>query len=397
MVAAPSRQASVITFGCVMTPSAIDILKDLVAINSINPKCQADGPGEVECARYVSALFQKHGIDFELQKVFPDRHNVIARLDGKERSKRLVFEAHMDTVAITGMTIPPFQPTIKEDKLYGRGACDTKGSLAGMLAALIATKDSPSRAANIVLVASVDEEHAFRGVGRFCEDCGPANGAVVGEPTELDPVIAHKSAVRWRTTIHGRAAHTSRPELGRNAISQAVKLIAMVEGDWLPNVRAKKHPILDRGEMTVSLIGGGTQINFVPDTCWFEIDRRTLPGEDRPGVLGEFQRYLDAMKKDDPDFRYSIDMTMPDDWAMETDPKERIAQVAHAACKAVRPSARLCGVPYGTDASKLSRAGIPSIVLGPGSIAQAHTADEWVEVRQVEQAAEVYQQIMETF
>jgi acetylornithine deacetylase len=377
--------------------SPIEILKDLVTINSINPKCQPDGPGEAECARYVSALLKKKGIDFELQEVFPGRHNVVARLDGRDKSKKLVFEAHMDTVAITGMTIPPFDPVIQGDRLYGRGSCDTKCSLAAMLAALIATKDNPSRAASLVLVATVDEENAFSGVVRFCKDCGSAGGAIVGEATDLDAVIAHKSAVRWRTTIHGRACHTSRPDLGKNAISQAVKLIGMVERDWLPKVRARTHPLLERGEMTVSLIGGGTQINFVPDTCWFEIDRRTLPGEERQTVLAEFQGYLDAMKKDDPDFRYSIEMTMPDDWAMETKPNERIVQVAHAASKTVKPAAKICGAPYGTDASKLSRAGIPSVVLGPGNIAQAHTADEWVSVRQVEQAAEVYREIMEKF
>lgn len=377
--------------------SAIDILKDLVAINSINPRCEVNGPGEAECARYVAGLCRSNGIDVQLQEVFPGRSNVVARVDGRDRSKRIVFEAHMDTVAIAGMTIPPFQPTIRDGRLYGRGSCDTKGSLAGMLAALLATKESKDRAAGIVMVASTDEEHAFSGIARFCQDCGPANGAIVGEPTDLDVIIAHKSAVRWRTTIEGRAAHTSRPELGVNAISRAVTLIAMVEKDWIPRVRARTHPLLERGEMTVSLIGGGTQINFVPDKCWFEIDRRTLPGEDRASVLAEFQEYLDRMRKEFPDFKYSIEMTMPDDWAMETAATERIAQVAHDVCRSIKPSAQMLGAPYGTDASKLSRIGIPSVVIGPGSIAQAHTADEWVEVKQVEQSAQVYQRIMERF
>jgi len=147
--------------------STVEILKDLVAINSINPKCQADGPGEAECERYVADLFRKNSIDFELQEVLPGRHNVVARVDGRDKS----------------------------------------------------------------------------------------SGAVVGEATELDVIIAHKSAVRWRTTIHGRAAHTSRPDLGINAISKAVKLVAMVERDWIPRVRSRTHPILGPGEMTVSLDG----------------------------------------------------------------------------------------------------------------------------------------------
>src|ERR1051325_9316556 len=315
----------------------IEILKDLVAINSVNPKCQADGPGEAECADYIVALLQKNGIDFELQEVFPGRNNVIATLEGRGKSKRLVFEAHMDVVSTAGMTIPPFQPNIREGKLYGRGACDTKGSLASMLAATIASKESKERQATIVLVATVDEEDHYRGVARYIQDCAKANGAVVGEPTRLDAVIAHKGCVRWRTVVHGKACHTSQPQLGVNAISKAATLIAAIEEDWLPQVRAQKHPLLGGGEMTISLIGGGTQINFVPDQCWIEIDRRTLPGEDSKSVLAELQPILDGLQRKDPDFRGTIGPISLEDFALKTEWSEPIARVGLAACQSVHP------------------------------------------------------------
>jgi acetylornithine deacetylase len=375
----------------------ISVLKDLVAINSINPRCQADGPGEAECARFVADFCCKNGLDVQLQEVLPGRSNVLAHVAGADISKRLVFEAHMDTVSIAGMSIPPFQPTLKDGRLYGRGSCDTKGSLAAMMAALVAVKDSRTRRASVTLVASVDEEHAFRGISRFAQDCGKASGAVVGEATELDVIIAHKGVVRWRTTVHGRAAHTSRPELGVNAISKAVKLVAAIEKEWIPRVRARTHPLLERGEMTVSLIGGGTQINFVPDQCWIEIDRRILPGETKDSVYAEMRELLSRLQREDPEFRATIEPGELEDYALETGRDERITQVAHAASRSVAPQSKITAAPYGTDASKLARVGIPSIVIGPGSIAQAHTADEWVDVRQVELAAQVYQRVMEQF
>jgi acetylornithine deacetylase len=176
-----------------------------------------------------------------------------------------------------------------------------------------------------------------------------------------------------------------------------VKLVDAIEKKWIPQARAKTHPMLVRGEMTVSLIGGGTQINFVPDQCWIEIDRRTLPGEDRHTVFAEERTNFEALQREDPEFKAEIGEVSLEDFAMETNANERIVQIAHAASKSVRPGSQIAAAPYGTDASKLSRAGIPSVVLGPGNLAQAHTADEWVEVRQVEQAAQVYQQIMENF
>jgi acetylornithine deacetylase len=377
--------------------SAIKTLKDLVAINSVNPACQADGAGETECGRFVAALCRRHGIDVETQKVFPKRHNIIARVEGKRKSERLLFVAHQDTVSTANMSIPPFKPTMRDGKIFGRGSCDTKASMAAMLAALVAAKDCKSRKASVTFLATVDEEIGFSGVTRFAKDCGKFDGAVVGEPTELNVITAHKGCVRLRVTVRGKAAHTARPELGVNAISKAARLVARIEDELIPRVRAKKHPLLGCGEMTVSLIGGGTQINFVPDRCWMEMDRRTLPSESGQTVAAEVGKILRQMKRGDREFVAEIEPLLLEAPALETMIGGHIVGAALSACKWVNRSAKLGAAPYATEASFLARAGIPSVVLGPGSVVQAHTADEWVEVQQVELAAQIYQRLMERF
>lgn len=379
-----------------MSP-AIKILRELVAINSVNSACQADGAGELECGRFVAALCRRHGIDVETQKVFPNRSNVIARVEGRNRSKRLLFVSHQDTVSVSNMSIPPFRPTLRDGKVFGRGACDTKGSMAAMLAALVAAKDCKTREASVTFVATVDEEIGFSGVTRFAKDCGKFSGAVVGEPTELDVITAHKGCVRLRVTVRGKAAHTARPELGVNAISKAARLVARIEEELIPRVRSKKHSRLGHGEMTVSLIGGGTQINFVPDRCWIEMDRRTLPSESGQSVAAELEKILRGTRGRDREFVAEIEPLLLEAPALETMLGERIVGASLSACKWVKHTAKLDAAPYATEASFLARAGIPSVVMGPGSVVQAHTADEWVEVRQVELAAQIYQRLMERF
>jgi acetylornithine deacetylase len=266
-----------------------------------------------------------------------------------------------------------------------------------MLAALIAAKENKSREASVVFAATVDEEIGFSGVTRFVKDCGSFGGAVVGEPTELDVITAHKGCVRLRVTVRGKAAHTARPELGVNAISKAARLVARLEDELIPRVRARRHPQLGRGEMTVSLIGGGTQINFVPERCWIEMDRRSLPSESGKTVVAEVAKILRAIGKKDREFVAEIEPLLLEAPALETASDEEIVGMALEACRAIKRGARICAAPYATEASFLARAGIAAVVVGPGSVEQAHTADEWVEVRQVEIAARIYQRVMENF
>lgn len=358
-----------------MTP-VLNTLSDLIRINSVNPAYECGVP-EAEIQRYVLEFFRSRGIDAFEQEVFPGRPNVVGRVPGRLPGRRLVFEAHCDTAGISGMSIPPFVPELRGDRLYGRGSCDTKAGLAAMMHALAEVKSPPCE---IWVVSAMDEEHSFRGVLRLCEGLR-ADGAVVSEPTSMRAVVATKGVLRWRIVTHGKAAHSSKPHLGVNAIYGMACVLAELEQEN-ERLAAVRHPLVGPGTLSVGLIGGGTQVNVVPERCWIEVDRRLIPGEDPDRAYAEYRD------------RLGVEFEPPSisDIPLDTAPGSAIARLA---CETLGTPPE--GVPYGSDASKLSRAGIPSIVLGPGSIDQAHTADEWVAVDEVEQATHIYRRIMENF
>jgi len=285
--------------------SVITLLQDLVSIRSTNPMGRdLTGPDYTEAALadYIDAFLRKLGADIERQEVKPDRPNVIARFEFHGDAPWLMYEAHMDTVLVEGMTIDPFDPVIKDGLMYGRGSCDTKASMASMLWAinrLVVSRDRPRL--NLMFVGAMDEEFQFSGISHAVENGVTADFAVCGEPTELKLVIVHKGAARWRI-------------------------------EYLAN-----HPDID-----------------------FEV-------------------------KHDEGFNMF--------GGMEVSPDSTIVQAARSACESVTGSTEILGVPYGADAGKMVAAGIPTIVFGPGNILQAHSADEFVEVEQVETAVHIHEAI----
>jgi acetylornithine deacetylase/succinyl-diaminopimelate desuccinylase-like protein len=304
----------------------------------------------------------------------------------------------MDTVTLEPMP-DALVPKIRDGRLYGRGACDDKASLAAMLYALkLLQEHGAGQHADILLVATIDEEVGGGGVYKLVESKLQANAAIVGEPTNLVPIYAHKGVVRFRIRTRGQAVHTSRLEEGNNAIYQMVEVIRTLHETLEPRLLARALPRIGAPTICVSTIHGGLQVNIVPDECVIEVDRRTVPGETSAQVLAEIDAVLDTLRQREPSFR--IERLEPDliDPALDTPRGAKIVQAARAACEMIRGETEVGVVPYGSDASKLSElAHIPSIVLGPGDIAQAHTADEWVEIDQVVQAAEIYAQLAMEF
>lgn len=374
------------------TPSVLAILSDLVRINSINTSYEG-GPGEAAVAEYVKHFFASRGIETEEQIVFPGRNNVIARLPGRNPDRRLVLEAHMDTVSIKGMTIPPFEPSISDGRMFGRGSCDTKAGLAAMMHALAVVKASGVvPPCEVVLAAVVDEEFSFRGVVKLCEGL-TADAAIVAEPTEMKVVIASKGTLRWRIGVRGKAAHSAKPHLGINAISHMARIVLALEKDHA-DLSARGHPLLGPATCNVGVIKGGVQVNFVPDECFIEVDRRLLPGETAGGVLAHYQGILEALKSSHSDLDAFMEPPMLIDEALETSGDASILRVVSAALVEMGLDPAPAGVPFGSDASKLSRIGIPTLIFGPGSIDQAHAAVEWVPVSEVEQAAEFYRRVI---
>ncbi|WP_395742938.1 M20 family metallopeptidase [Prosthecobacter sp.] len=373
----------------------LETLADLVRINSINSSYEG-GPGEKEAAAYVRRFFEQRGIEVWEQEVFPGRNNVIARVPGRNAERRIVFEAHMDTVSIKGMTIDPFDPVVRDGKMHGRGSVDDKAGLAAMMHAVAdihASGEAPP--CEVWMAAVVDEEYSFRGVVKLCEGL-KADAAVVAEPTEFKCVIASKGVLRWRIRTKGKAAHSSKPHLGVNAITAMARVVLALNEDH-EHMQAVKHPLLGPGTCNVGVVHGGVQVNFVPDEAVIEIDRRLLPGEEVPEVLAHYQVLLDALMKQHPEVLAEMEEPMLQDWPFQTGEDAPIVKLAREVLGEMERDDGVCGVPFGSDASKFSRMGIPTILFGPGSIDQAHAAVEYVECAEVEKALGVYREIARRF
>jgi acetylornithine deacetylase len=373
------------------THSVIKTLADVVRINSVNPAYE-HGVSEAGVAGYMRDFFRVYGIETLEQTVFPGRPNLIARLPGRDSSRRVVFEAHMDTAGIVGMSVPAFEPEVKGGKLYGRGSCDTKGGLAAMMCAMASlVQERRTPPCDIWVVGAADEEFSYRGVLRLCEGLR-ADAAVVAEPTSLRLVVATKGCLRFRIVVHGKAAHSAKPQLGTNAISHMAQVISVLEQNAV-SLAASTHKLLGAATFNIGTITGGTQVNVVPESCAIEIDRRLLPGEEPADVL---RRYADLIH-DIPGVRAELQPPLLEDVPLETPLDSSVVRLASEVLAGLDLDESPCGVPFGSDASKLSRAGIPSIIFGPGSIDQAHAAIEFVECAEVEQAFEFYRMFMLSF
>lgn len=355
------------------------LLKELIATPSVNPAFLPLGhpnAGEAGVADLLSRMARRAGMDVELHKLAPGRHNVFVRLCPRRNPGRTVWLApHMDTV--NGVD-EQFRPKLVGDRLYGRGACDTKGALAAMLGAMkdLAVQRRRPEQTEIVLTALADEENAHLGSRALVSSGSRAHLAIVGEPTMNRVVTAHKGSLWIQIETAGTAAHGSRPELGENAVHEMARIVDYLQTAYTRRLAKRRHDLLGVPTVSVGAISGGTQPNIVPDHCTILVDRRTLPGETKRSVLKELSSLL--RKKG---FKGTISLTRDEeDLAMETDPGLDLVTKFLKSVRQKKPA----GVDYFCDASILAGDGTPSVVFGPGSIAQAHTADEWISIRALE-------------
>jgi acetylornithine deacetylase len=380
----------------------IPLLQTLVSIPSVNPMGR-DLVGEeyleTRLSDYLVQCLEQQDIPHERIEVAPGRSNILARCDSPDADLTVLLDAHQDTVPVDGMVIPPFEPRIENGKLFGRGSCDVKAGLAAMLTAFTRLAvEKPRRRANVILSLTVDEEATSLGINHLTEQWTAAKSAyrlmphkpdvaVVAEPTQLDIVVAHRGAVRWRIVTSGVACHSSRPQDGINAIYRMAKIVQHLE-DFAAKLPPSKpaHRLCGPATLSVGLISGGISVNVVPDSCVIDIDRRVIPGEDWLTVIEDVRGYL--AERVDFDFQFTptfcnspaLDDNLNGPWSDKM--LRTIADV-------VGPRQKV-GVPYGTHASRMAQAEVPAFVFGPGNIAQAHTKDEWVDIEQVRQAAEIY-------
>ncbi|MEO5804114.1 MAG: M20 family metallopeptidase [Verrucomicrobiota bacterium] len=359
------------------------LLRELIALPSVNPAFVPPNhpqAGEQRVADFLAATAAQGGLPVEFQKISQGRSNFITRLSPTGKTtRRILLAPHLDTVPAANEK--QFSPTKKNGCIYGRGACDTKGSVAAMLCALISLANDANRPkqTEIIFAGLIDEEDGQRGSRALVASGLKADLAIVGEPTELKIVTAHKGSLWLRLETRGKAAHGSTPHLGKNAVHQMARVVDLLETNYAAKLRRRKHPLLGHATMNVGTISGGTQPNIVPDRCIISADRRTLPGETEQTVRREIQQLLRAK---------NLSANIHDSRAafcgsLETDFKLPIVQQFFRSTG----QKKTFGVDYFCDAAVLSQAGIPSIVFGPGNIAQAHTSDEWISIRSLEQAA----------
>jgi acetylornithine deacetylase ArgE len=372
------------------------LLRDLVSLPSLNPMGRPmQGPEvfEYRVTDYLEAFFRDLGVPYERQSVAPRRDNIVAIFDPPGAKRALLFEAHQDTVPVDNMTIDPFAARIDGNRLFGRGACDVKGGMAAMLGAFARlVRERPTGAVRLLMACTVDEEHGFAGVTRlasspFVTAAELPLAAVVAEPTELEIVNSHKGAVRWDVEVTGRSCHSSRPDRGVNAIYHMAGLLSVVERYAAELSAGHTHPTLGPATLSVGIIEGGTSVNTVAARCRVEVDRRLLPGEDAQTALADFCAYVRSHLRSDIAWECSAPwLSAP---ALAADLSADLVNRLAAALDAVIGTHRVVTVPYGTDAAPLAAVGVPAVVFGPGDIAQAHTADEWVALDEVERASEV--------
>lgn len=366
-------------------PPVEQLLRELIALPSVNPAFVPPGhphAGEQRVAAFLTDTAKKAGLEVETQPVVDDRANVLIKLTPQGQIKRrIILAPHMDTVPCADER--QLTPEFKDGKLFGRGACDTKGSIAVYLQTMLdlAQAERRPKETEIVLAALVDEENA-QGGSRVLGGSGfKADLAIVGEPTKLRVVTAHKGDIWFRIQTRGKAAHGSRPDLGRNAVLEMARVVQLLETTYANKLREKKHELLGHATINVGSIWGGNQPNIVPDHCEITADRRTLPGETDKRVFQEIRELFNHHK-----LRAELlDLKGLESPPLETNPDQEVIKDLMTEARQHQPA----GVDFFCDAAILAQAGIPSVVFGPGDIAQAHTADEWILARQLGTACSI--------
>ncbi|HMP73636.1 MAG TPA: M20 family metallopeptidase [Kiritimatiellia bacterium] len=368
------------------------LLRELVSIPSVNPLL-ADDPdiaGEARLGSFVARWFDERGFRVSEATLTPGRPNVMARRGPEAPRMTVMFEAHLDTQGIHGMTVEPFAGHVVDGRMYGRGACDMKGAMAAAMTAL----DDPERLERleaagvaILFVGAIGEETGNEGALELAGMRVGADFAIVLEPTDLNLVRAHKGVAWMEVELVGRAAHGSVPEQGRNAIEGMMEFLdrfrAMDEVRFPP-----AHSLLGCPTLNVGKIWGGTSINIVAERCRVGLDRRMLPGEQVEEIVALAQAVVDEVVEAGYALEGSARL-LKSGIAYETKADAELIDRLGAAIEAEGVARVVRGAGWYSDAGPFSRTCGEVVVFGPGSIDQAHTADEYIELEEVAKATRI--------
>jgi len=363
----------------------VALLARLVATPSVNPSADGSIP-ELAMADVVTAELTKAGLAVERYTMPDGRPNVRGFWRDSKRGRRLVLQSHADTVGVEGMSAP-FEPTIRDGKMFGRGTCDTKGSMAVFL--WVITRLRAQRASlpwAVEFLSVADEERGCLGSLWLAERNILGEMMVIGEPTGSRVACYHRGRMTVTLVVHGQAAHASVPQAGVNAIDGMAVLLTAIRQQWQVEIAATHHPVLGHGTSAVTKICGGVRDNIIPNRCEVTFDVRTVPGTDEQALLESLRRTLTEASQGRIDFEVeSCEIR----GALSTEPTcELASRLLEAAdrCGGSREAAQL---PFLTDASSFTPKGATCVVFGPGHIEQAHRPDEYVDLDQLVLAAEI--------
>lgn len=370
---------------------AVALARALIKIDSRNPTLVPDAPGERACALMLASTLDDWGFDVELQEKVADRPNVVARI-GPRDAPTLMLNGHLDVVGVEGMVHDPFAAEVRDNRIYGRGSADMKGGVAAMCAAALHAADSEN-SGQILIAAVADEEYESLGMRALIESGVRADAAIITEPTRLAICPAHRGFVWIDVAFRGRAAHGSRYDLGVDAITHAGLVLAELEKLERTREHGKRHSLLGRGSLHASMIRGGVGMSTYPEECVLSIERRTLPGETAITAMKEIENACAAVRARDPRLDARITQTtsqLPSD--VSTDAP--IVGLLKRAMESEGVPVSIEGMSAWTDAALLNAAGIPTICFGPGDIALAHAAEEFVPVSEIQTATRVLSRVV---
>lgn len=366
-------------------PSVVRLCQDLVRIPSVNPD---DNPGtsetgEARCAEWLAKWIQREFPDAEVStpEVLPNRPNIVARFSSDTPGKpRLLFAPHTDTVSVVGMTIPPFGGEIRQNRVYGRGASDTKGPMASMLAALLAVREHLPRLSHEIWFAGLAGEEAGQHGAHALASKESFDLVIAAEPTSLDFVYTHKGSMFLTLSSSGVAVHAARPQDGQNAIYPMADVMRLVRDELSPWLATFQHPVLGHSTVSAGTIRGGSKTNVVPDFCRATLDIRTVPGQDTAFEEELFGRLRSVY----PALDIQVTRAHPLLTSLDHPLLDKLQSLGSL------PS----GAPWFCDAAVFAKHGSPAIAMGPGSIAQAHTCDEWISLEDLEKGASFFESFL---
>ena len=369
--------------------TVIEILQKLISVNTTNP------PGnEAELSAWIAGCLEPYGFLAEQPECGENRRSIAAVLS-MGTGPKMVLNGHLDVVpAGEGWKTEPFAPVMDNGCIYGRGSADMKGGVAAMMAAGMAIAENhQGMRGTLCLNFVADEETTNLGTISCKKKWEDADLVVIGEPTEMQLAIAHKGTARFKITVHGKKCHSGIPWDGVNAIEKTGKVIQMIQ-EFDKDLKQVTHPLLSRPSISVTMIKGGEKDNIIPDSCAVCVDYRMIPGDTGDSVEKRLRGYLEDIRADDPSFLFDIQRYINLEPGEIPSNHRFVKMAADVFEREMKRAAVVRDFPATCEQVLFTREGIPAIIVGPGSIKQAHTVDEFVEISQVEAASRYYEALV---